>query len=318
MTSPNTPPGSERPSMFSAGSGSAASAAGAEAAPGLRMLSGLEPSLSKAKQPQARPRPRWLAATLLGVAVIGTAAVGWHMNRDPMLAAASPEPLTRSQGAGVAAPVANAASLPVAVSPASAVAQAPAPASQNRSAAVIENVATLAGPASSASEAARMAGVDAPYEIAAVASAASSSLASALPASAPKSLPANHPAKARPQPAAQTRVASAHQPPAAGLSGKTARTAAAPRSASVRDRDSDVELLTAMMAHIEGETSGRSAPSPTTQPKTIAQLVHGCGRLGSAEATQCRRKICDGYWGKAQACPAQQAPAGSLGADKSP
>jgi hypothetical protein len=47
-------------------------------------------------------------------------------------------------------------------------------------------------------------------------------------------------------------------------------------------------------------TNGRS------QRTTIAGLVAECRLKPRAQADQCRRKICSGYWGKADACPARK------------
>lgn len=75
-------------------------------------------------------------------------------------------------------------------------------------------------------------------------------------------------------------------------------------------RDSDADLLAALMAHMQTQEpapvktkSNRAAPT-----LTIAQLVARCEHQSSAERTQCVRLICAGSWGKAQACPTTLAP----------
>lgn len=75
-------------------------------------------------------------------------------------------------------------------------------------------------------------------------------------------------------------------------------------------RDSDADLLAALMAHMQTQEpapvktkSSRAAPT-----LTIAQLVARCEHQSSAERTQCVRLICAGSWGKAQACPTTLAP----------
>jgi len=71
-------------------------------------------------------------------------------------------------------------------------------------------------------------------------------------------------------------------------------------------RDPDVDLLAALMAHVDAKT-GRShdrSRIPVDEP-SIAKLVKRCEGLSGDEATQCQKRICDGYWGKAQACPAR-------------
>lgn len=98
---------------------------------------------------------------------------------------------------------------------------------------------------------------------------------------------------------------------------------AAARSSS--NKDPDVDLLAALMAHVattgaqNGGTgaqtvsvvsSGTSSrePAKSLDEPTIATLVKRCESLGAEESRECRRRICDGYWGKAQACPSKLAP----------
>jgi hypothetical protein len=95
--------------------------------------------------------------------------------------------------------------------------------------------------------------------------------------------------------------------------------AAGGNAASVNGRDSDVDLIAAMVAHLQGTGKAPPAAQATTtraakseRPVTIAKLVRDCKRLEGAAAVQCRRQICDGYWGKAQACPARLAPSKAL------
>lgn len=75
-------------------------------------------------------------------------------------------------------------------------------------------------------------------------------------------------------------------------------------------RDPDVDLLAALMAHAAGRSganptaSSREAPKSIDEP-SIAKLVKRCENLNGEDALQCQRRMCDGYWGKAQACPAR-------------
>jgi hypothetical protein len=74
-------------------------------------------------------------------------------------------------------------------------------------------------------------------------------------------------------------------------------------------RDPDVDLLAALMAHVAntGDSKSRShdrSRIPVDEP-SIAKLVKRCEGLNGDEAAQCQKRICDGYWGKAQACPAR-------------
>jgi len=72
-------------------------------------------------------------------------------------------------------------------------------------------------------------------------------------------------------------------------------------------KDPDVDLLAALMAHAAnpgGTAAARDAGKPIDEP-SIAKLVKRCDLMSGEEARQCQRRICDGYWGKAQACPAK-------------
>ncbi len=77
----------------------------------------------------------------------------------------------------------------------------------------------------------------------------------------------------------------------------------APVSASALD-DADVAVVSALIGsrHTHDGVVSATAQQQQQQPTTIAGLVRQCRALDPAEATACRRRICDGYWGKAQAC----------------
>lgn len=80
---------------------------------------------------------------------------------------------------------------------------------------------------------------------------------------------------------------------------------------STTPNDPDAELVAAIMARMEGSrgASERSAPTSNERSNTIAALVRDCNALpDSGSALACRRRICEGYWGKAQACPRSMAP----------
>jgi hypothetical protein len=100
----------------------------------------------------------------------------------------------------------------------------------------------------------------------------------------------------------------------------------APSAAPARpapQRDPDVELLAAMMQHIEpGQAPAAATTDPATADSgpgtttTIAQLVKRCSTLADRSQRQaCQERICDGYWGKAQACPATPAKPRTPGAE---
>lgn len=118
----------------------------------------------------------------------------------------------------------------------------------------------------------------------------------------------------------KTAAKATHPRVAAAKKGSTAATAKArpPRRADKRD-DPDVDLLAALMAHVASPAS--SAPKPAGrrgagsdkagahEDLSIAKLVTRCEAMQGLRAAECRRRICDGYWGKAQACPARRPPA---------
>ena len=91
---------------------------------------------------------------------------------------------------------------------------------------------------------------------------------------------------------------------------KSTHNNATSKSIASAARDSDADLLAALMTHMQKQEpapvktkSNRAAPT-----LTIAQLVARCEHQSSAERTQCVRLICAGSWGKAQACPTTLAP----------
>ena len=110
--------------------------------------------------------------------------------------------------------------------------------------------------------------------------------------------------KSQPSAAPATRVAQAAPNVKAG-------------SATSASKDADILLLSALLAHVSRDAQAGSTAAPTAAPtaaqaqQTIAQIVQRCEARGgkdTLETTECRRRICDGYWGKAQACPANLAP----------
>jgi DNA segregation ATPase FtsK/SpoIIIE, S-DNA-T family len=145
---------------------------------------------------------------------------------------------------------------------------------------------------------------------------------------APKAAERKPPRKAEPAAAAPKRTAAAPQagkpavdkPQAVAAAAKPATTPARAAPATAR-RDADVEIVTALMSHIDGRpvAARPAAPAqaqapvpatlpdpagPTSMPDNIADLVASCrGGAGTDEALACRWRICKGYWGKAEACP---------------
>lgn len=102
-----------------------------------------------------------------------------------------------------------------------------------------------------------------------------------------------------PQPKADTQ-ASATAP-------KQAK-ASATATAKAGSRDPDVELLSAIMKHLNEGTGSATTAAPARSAQTIAELVRSCRTQDSINALLCQRRICEGSWGKAEACPKSQAP----------
>lgn len=86
---------------------------------------------------------------------------------------------------------------------------------------------------------------------------------------------------------------------------KTAK-AAAPTNKASGESDPDVELLSAIMKHLGDERGAKAGTARPTQ--TIAELVKTCNGKDAIETLLCQRRICEGSWGKAQACPQSLAP----------
>jgi hypothetical protein len=82
--------------------------------------------------------------------------------------------------------------------------------------------------------------------------------------------------------------------------------AATPAANRPNASDPDVELLSAIMKHL-GDERGTAGAS-TRSSQTIAQLVSSCKGNDPIETLLCQRRICEGSWGKAQACPQHLAP----------
>lgn len=73
-------------------------------------------------------------------------------------------------------------------------------------------------------------------------------------------------------------------------------------------RDPDVELLSAIMKHLNQGKGSALPPAPARSAQTIAELVRSCKTHDAIDELLCQRRICEGSWGKAQACPLSQAP----------
>ena len=91
---------------------------------------------------------------------------------------------------------------------------------------------------------------------------------------------------------------------------KGTRNNATSKSIAGPARDSDADLLAALMTHMQKQEPApvKTKSSGAAPTLTIAQLVARCEHQSSAERVQCVRLICAGSWGKAQACPTTLAP----------
>jgi hypothetical protein len=146
-----------------------------------------------------------------------------------------------------------------------------------------------------------------PGMAAAAGAVASERAAASMPATAPASATAGAP------PHPKARPAATRKPPATTSTRVRSEVAAAEATA----RDPDAELVAAIMARLESPRSSNTrAPNSAGNDRagTIASLVRDCNAMAdSTSALACRRRICDGYWGKAQACPKSMAPAATSG-----
>lgn len=86
-----------------------------------------------------------------------------------------------------------------------------------------------------------------------------------------------------------------------GGAGAPAGTASNPRVA--KRRDSDVDIVAALIAHEDARLAAASRPV-AEGPGSIAELVSACKRSDKQQSLACKARICRGYWGKAEACPA--------------
>jgi ribosomal protein L40E len=114
-------------------------------------------------------------------------------------------------------------------------------------------------------------------------------------AAATSEAPVQPVAKQAAKPAA-VRSTRAAEPPLASPA------AAVPAARATKTADADVVLLSALLAHVS--RSGQASTLAEQDQLTIAQIVQRCEARGGEEARECRRRICEGYWGKAEACPA--------------
>jgi hypothetical protein len=106
--------------------------------------------------------------------------------------------------------------------------------------------------------------------------------------------------------AAATRAAKDKPADKAIAHGDAAGPRAKPVPAPAATADSDVQLLTALVAHANGLPPDKAAPSrDVVQRKdgdSTANLLQRCKALGPIEGMLCRSRICSGRWDEDAAC----------------
>ena len=271
----------------------------------LRMLVELESSALSMNGESAWHAPSWIAALVLVAAAAGGA---WWWGQQPAAPSLPATDVSPARSIATAPPAPIALPAPVAA-PASAVADAPVA----RIEAVPESRAALAAPSQSTAAVVAtkpsepVAALPEPTERrGANAQAETSTKRSAKPttkvAAAPKHAPM-HSAATTTEDGPRPRSTAPAAAPGASASGPADASNGSP------NRDADIALLTALLAHVSRDSPAR--PLGTQTQSTIAQIVQRCETRGgkdTKEARECRRRICDGYWGKAEACPARLAP----------
>lgn len=265
---PSAVPAIGKPSLIGGSHETEIGANGGATIQPLRMLDALDATRPGQRSVAPTRIRSWLLALSLTMLVV--AAVSWWQQRSDVEAASKPLRAPTSE-ATVAAPVPPAE--PVASKSPEIVAAAPAggPASIERSADA-NPPAVLARPA-----------------------------AQTAPPTLPTRAHASAPRSSRTAAASSKRVA-AHRAPTKVTSAPARPAAARHANASASARDPDVTLLSAMLARLSGDNPADAA----AQRATIAQLVERCeARSGKepSETLECKRQICAGYWGKAEACP---------------
>lgn len=105
---------------------------------------------------------------------------------------------------------------------------------------------------------------------------------------------------------AATRAAKDKPADKAIAHGDAAGPRAKPVPAPAATADSDVQLLTALVAHANGLAPDKAAPSrDVVQRKdgdSTANLLQRCKALGPIEGMLCRSRICSGRWDEDAAC----------------
>lgn len=183
--------------------------------------------------------------------------------------------------------------------PAAAMARA-APASEPVQAARIEDMAATPVAASSPASTAASEATASPFDQLASMPAATVASSAGVDQARPAKKAA--PQRSRNEPAARAARAApaAKATPSSRATGHSPSRAPAQAAAGqpTGQSDADVEIMAALIGHMN-ESNAASG----TADASIADLVRHCRSLPGAEAQACQRRICQGYWGRAEACP---------------
>jgi len=292
-----SPRTTSRPSLLSSNDSDIAAPAAAQP---MRLLSALKPSSPRRRTSPASSATKGLIA-LATLSIAGVAALIVATNSDStgapdVVAMGTAPPSTTT----TPAPLAGAASAPTESirTPATA---APARLALNPGEEPLAS-SRLEGPARVETGAVGLTAL--PGMAGAAGEVATQRAAASIPAAAPASVAGPPPRKSK------VRSAIAAKSP-----GASSARAGHEAAADAPGRDPDADLVAAIMARLESPKSsnGRSTTAAANdRTGTIATLVRDCDAMAeAASALACRRRICDGYWGKAQACPKSMAPAGT-------
>jgi hypothetical protein len=118
------------------------------------------------------------------------------------------------------------------------------------------------------------------------------------PAAAPRSYGATESAASAPA----LHAAAPRVPTAAGAVRRVPPRGPVP----TRSNDAEVDLVAALIAHEALRVPASTHAGGTDPSLSIAELVGSCRQGDRQQRLACKARICRGYWGRAQACPARE------------
>jgi hypothetical protein len=75
------------------------------------------------------------------------------------------------------------------------------------------------------------------------------------------------------------------------------------------EEDADTELVAAIIARLDRRGASPTAPAAARPAAAFATQMRRCtSKTDPAEARQCGNRVCEGQWGKVDACPVSRAP----------